>query len=295
MKKILVLWMLLCIFALGANAQLLWKVSGKGLNKASYVLGTHHLAPLSILDSISGLKQAMNDVEQVCGEVVMEEMKAPATLMKMQQAAILPGDTTLHTLFTAAQYDSLAAKVKELMGVDLNMFDKMKPALLSTQLGVLIAMKSVPGFNPQQQLDEWCQAEAKKLGKAVTCLETVDFQMGVLFDSQSLKRQAEQLLATVNNLDCVEKQTNEVTVAYMTQDLDKLERAMNEKFGNALDALPEEEDALVYNRNTRWAENMLGIMSGKPTLFVVGCGHLVGDKGVLNLLKKQGYTVEAVK
>lgn len=148
MKKILVLWMLLCIFALGANAQLLWKVSGKGLNKASYVLGTHHLAPLSILDSISGLKQAMNDVEQVCGEVVMEEMKAPATLMKMQQAAILPGDTTLHTLFTVAQYDSLAAKVKELMGVDLNMFDKMKPALLSTQLGVLIAMKSVPGFNP---------------------------------------------------------------------------------------------------------------------------------------------------
>ena len=117
--------MLLCIFALGANAQLLWKVSGKGLNKASYVLGTHHLAPLSILDSISGLKQAMNDVEQVCGEVVMEEMKTPVTLMKMQQAAILPGDTTLHTLFTAAQYDSLAVKVKELMGVDLNMFDKM--------------------------------------------------------------------------------------------------------------------------------------------------------------------------
>ena len=35
-------------------------------------------------------------------------------------------------------------------------------------------------------------------------------------------------------------------------------------------------------------------MAQKPTLFAVGAGHLVGDKGVLNLLRQAGYTVEGV-
>ena len=64
MKKTLVLVMLLCI-TLGAQAQLLWKVSGNGLDRPSYVMGTHHLAPLSIKDSIAGMKQAMDETQQV--------------------------------------------------------------------------------------------------------------------------------------------------------------------------------------------------------------------------------------
>lgn len=249
MKRISTMVMLLCIVVLSANAQLLWKVSGKNLPKASYVLGTHHLAPLSVLDSIAGFKQAMTEVEQVYGEIVMAEMQTPAAMQQMQQAILLPGDTTLHTLYTPAQYDSLAVKVKELMGADLKMMDKMKPAFLTTQLGVIIAMRAVPGFNPQQQLDGWCQAEAQKQGKKVAGLETVNFQMSVLFGAQSLQRQAAQLLAGMNHLADMEQQARNMTTAYMTQDLKQLEQAMNQKFGTAVDALPEEEDALIYHRN----------------------------------------------
>lgn len=54
MKKTLAIVVLLCI-TLGAQAQLLWKVSGNGLDRPSYVFGTHHLAPLSIKDSIASL------------------------------------------------------------------------------------------------------------------------------------------------------------------------------------------------------------------------------------------------
>ena len=42
-------------------------------------------------------------------------------------------------------------------------------------------------------------------------------------------------------------------------------------------------------------EKMPAIMTEAPTLFVVGAGHLPGDNGVLNLLKQQGYTIEAMK
>ena len=294
MKKILVLVVLLCI-TYGANAQLLWKVSGKDLAKPSYVFGTHHLAPLSITDSVPGFKQAMNETEQVYGEIVMEEMQSPINMQKMQQAIMLPGDTTLHTLFNSAQYDSVAVKIKQLMGVELQMFDKIKPAFLTAQISALIAMKTVEGFNPQQQLDGWIQSEAQKQGKAVAGLETMDFQMGVLFGTQTLQRQADQLLCTVMNLNKAEQQTRRMSAAYMKQDLKQLMEIVEEKQGNSCDALPEEEEALIYRRNTNWAEVMPAIMKEKATFFAVGSGHLSGERGILNLLSKQGYTIEAVK
>jgi uncharacterized protein YbaP (TraB family) len=40
---------------------------------------------------------------------------------------------------------------------------------------------------------------------------------------------------------------------------------------------------------------MPAIIAAKPTFFAVGAGHLPGDKGVLDGLRKLGYTVEGVK
>ena len=294
MKKISIVLMLLCI-TLGANAQLLWKVSGNELSKPSYILGTHHLAPLSIIDSIPNFKQTLSSVDQVYGEVITKEMQSPASMQKMQQAIIMPGDTTLHTVLTEARYDSVAATFKQLMGVELKMMDKIKPAFLSSQLAIVLAMKTIKGFNPQQQLDGWVQAEAEKQGKKVGGLETMDYQMGVLFNSQSLMRQAELLYGCVKYLERSEDQAVRMTNAYMMQDLEELNTIINEKMGNCYDALPEEEDVLLYNRNNNWNKLMPSIMKANATLFVVGAGHLLGERGVLNLLKQQGYTVEPVK
>lgn len=294
MKKISIFLMLLCI-TLGANAQILWKISGKDLTKPSYILGTHHLAPISIVDSIADFKQTLNAVEQVYGELIMEEMKDPSNLQKMQQAIILPNDTTLSTLLSPAQYDSVSVIIKQLMGVDLKMMEKMKPAFLTSQLAVILAMKSIKGFNPQQQLDGWVQDEAKKQGKKIGGLETMDMQMNILFNSQSLQRQAEQLYATVTHITESAELAKKMTDAYMDQNLEVLEATMNEELGNDCDALPEEKDLLIYNRNENWIELMPGIMQKHSTLFAVGAGHLLGKRGVLNLLKEQGYTLNPVK
>lgn len=294
MKKLSVVLVLLCI-TLGANAQLLWKVSGNGLKHPSYVFGTHHFAPLNITERIGGLSSALNEVGQVYGEIVMEEMLSPQSMQKMQQAIVLPGDTTLHTLYTPAQYDSLATKIKSLMGVELQQMDKLKPAFLYAQITALLAIKSLPGYNPQQQLDGWVQAEAKKQGKPVGALETVDLQMKVLFSSQSLKRQAEVFYATLMNINRSEQQMRELNEAYINQNLDSLDKISNQKLNNASDPLPEEIDAMVVNRNLNWVKNMPSIMQDKATLFAVGALHLTGEKGILQLLKKQGYTIEEVK
>ena len=294
MKKISILLMLLCI-TFGANAQLLWKVSGNDLSKPSYILGTHHLAPLSIVDSIANFKETLSNVDQVYGELIMKEMQNPANMQKIQQAIMLPGDTTLQSLLTEARYDSVAASVKQLMVVDLKMMDKVKPAFLNTQITMVLAMKTIKGFNPQQQLDSWVQVEAEKQGKKIGGLETMDYQMGVLFNSQSLQRQAELLYGCVKYIDKMEDQAVRMTNAYMKQDLKKLNAIINEKMGNCYDALSEEEDKLIYNRNSNWSKLIPSLMKANSTLFAVGAGHLLGERGVLNLLKKQGYIIEAVK
>ena len=294
MKRLYFALMLLCI-ALGANAQLLWKISGNGLSKPSYVFGTHHLAPISIVEEVKGFNEAMNGVDQLYGEIVMSEMNQPESVRKVQQTIAMPEGTTLHTLYSSAQYDSLAVVVKNLMGADLAVLDKMKPSFISSQLALLLAMKTVKGFNPQVQLDAWLQIEAGKKGKKVGGLETMDFQMKTLFCSQPLERQAEQLYYSFSNLEFMEAQTQQLTDAYMQQKLGDVKKVMDIKAGNAADALPEEEDVMIYNRNSNWAVIMPLIMKGASTMFVVGVGHLPGERGLLNLLKQQGYSIEAVK
>lgn len=293
MKKTLVFMLLLCI-TLGAQAQLLWKVSGNGLDRPSYVIGTHHLAPLSVKDSIANLQQAIDQTEQVYGEIVMDDANNPEILMKMQQAMMLPADTTLKSFYTQAQYDTIAAVVKNYMGVDLALFDKLKPATITTQLSVALAMKSLKGFNPQEQLDTWFQKQARQAGKKVGSLETIDMQINVLYNSQTLMRQALLLYCTATHIEQSVDQSLRMNQAYMKQDLDELLAIIEEKMSDACDSTPEEISTLIYGRNANWARQFPSIMKQSPTLFVVGAGHLPGPQGLLKLLQKQGYTVEAM-
>ena len=293
MKKTLVFMLLLCI-TLGAQAQLLWKVSGNGLDRPSYVIGTHHLAPLSVKDSIANLQQAIDQTEQVYGEIVMDDANNPEILMKMQQAMMLPADTTLKSFYTQAQYDTIAAVVKNYMGVDLALFDKVKPATITTQLSVALDMKSLKGFNPQEQLDTWFQTQARQAGKKVGSLETIDMQINVLYNSQTLMRQALLLYCTATHIEQGVDQSLRMNQAYMKQDLDELLAIIEEKMSDACDSTPEEISTLIYGRNANWARQFPSIMKQSPTLFVVGAGHLPGPQGLLKLLQKQGYTVEAM-
>lgn len=293
MKKTLVFMLLLCI-TLGAQAQLLWKVSGNGLDRPSYVIGTHHLAPLSVKDSIANLQQAIDQTEQVYGEIVMDDANNPEILMKMQQAMMLPADTTLKSFYTQAQYDTIAAVVKNYMGVDLALFDKLKPATITTQLSVALAMKSLKEFNPQEQLDTWFQKQARQAGKKVGSLETIDMQINVLYNSQTLMRQALLLYCTATHIEQGVDQSLRMNQAYMKQNLDELLAIIEEKMGDACDSTPEEISTLIYGRNANWARQFPSIMKQSPTLFVVGAGHLPGPQGLLKLLQKQGYTVEAM-
>ena len=294
MKKILGILLFIGI-ALNANAQLLWKISGNGQEKPSYILGTHHLVPLRIKDSIAGLPQAIDGTAQVYGEVVMSEAMSPEFMQTMQQSMMIAGDTTLQALFTPEQYEVVGKVVKENMMADIAMLAKLKPAAITQQLTVILCMKHLGGFNPQEQLDTYFQQQAIQNGKKVGGLETLQSQINVLFNSQTLQRQANLLYCLVSDIDKAMDQTKRLNEAYKAQKLDDMLKLMEERDGNSCDPLPGEMEALLDNRNKAWIEKMPAIMKDAPTLFVVGAGHLPGNNGVLNLLRQAGYNVEPMK
>lgn len=206
MKKTILTLLTLVIATFTAHAQLLWKVTGKELTKPSYVLGTFHLADVAFADSIPGLKEALNASEQVYGELDMRKLLSdPSQVQQMQLAMMLPKDTTLDSLLTIEQMKRLNEFLKQYLGADLTNpmlapMKQMKPAAISTQIQMVLAMQIAKGFNPQQQFDTYFQNVANEQQKPVGGLETMDYQLGVLYGAP-LKRQAELLMCLVDDVD----------------------------------------------------------------------------------------------
>lgn len=301
MKRTFLTFLLAVVAIAGVNAQLLYRISGKGLDKPSYIAGTYHLAPASFADSIPGAQAALDEVEQVCGEVDMAEMQSMAGLQKVMTAMMLPDGKSLSDILTAEELGKLNTFMMETLGADLNnpmvaaQLGKMTPTAISTQLQMVQYMKMTPGFDPTAMIDSYFQNVAKAAGKPVVGFESVDFQISVLYTGTPLERQKEQLICMLDNQEYNLMIMKNLTEAYFSQNIDKVLEVTEEKLGNSCDSTPEEDEALIYGRNATWVEKIPAIIGDKSTLFVVGAAHLPGERGVLELLKKEGYTVEAVK
>jgi len=301
MKKTFLTLTLTLIAALSTSAQLLYKISGNGLEKPSYIIGTYHLAPVSFVDSIPGLKEALDNAEQGYGELDMSDLLSAENTQKMQMAMMLPEGQTLDKLLTPEQTTRLNAMLKAMMGVDMTnpmvaqQVGKMTPKALGTQLSLLMYLKKNPSFNPASSFDGYFQDAIAKAGKPVKGFENIDFQVDVLLKGTPMDRQVEMLMCIVDNQAWQEKMISDVVDAFFAQDLKAIETALNEKLNNSCDDTPEERDRILYSRNANWLKTMPQVMSQKSTFFAVGAAHLVGEKGLLDGLKKAGYTVEGVK
>lgn len=300
MKKTISLLVLL-LLTIAAQAQLLWKISGNGLQKPSYIVGTYHYAPVSFTDSIKGLKAAMNTSEQVYGEIIMADIMQPENLQKMQTAMMLPEGQTLDKLFTAEEMTRVNALLKNVLGVDMTnpiaaqQIGRMTPEALQAQISAMMYLKKNPGFNPNESIDGYFQQQAKSQGKIIGAFETIDQQIELLYKGSTMERQKELLLCLADNQEFYEDAVEDMLKAYFSQNLDGIKKVIEIKMNNSCDATSEENERLIYKRNDNWIKQMPAIMKQKATLFVVGAGHLPGERGVLTLLKKAGYTVEGVK
>ncbi len=267
---------------------LLWKISGNGLGQPSYLFGTIHMLCEEDAVLSTNLKKVIQHSDEVYFEVDLDNMLEMLMVMTKMQ---MNGDTTLQDLLSPEDYvkvESYFSRNTKGLSIPFSMLDKMKPffAASTLQQGHL----PCEGMAVMEQV---IMSEAKQYKKSIKGLETMSYQAGIL-DSIPYKLQAEQL---VKYIDEEEKDNNnaaaetlEMLKAYNDQDLKKLEAMIN-KSDIGISSFTE---LLLYKRNRNWIKKLKDILPSKSLLIAVGAGHLPGQEGVIELLRKEGYTVEPV-
>ena len=293
MKKILAL-LIIAIIATFAQAQLLWKVTGQDLAKPSYLFGTHHFISGNFIDSIPGLPQVIDEIDQVYVEIQSKAMDAPEALQLMSAAMMAPQDSTLDKLYSADGLkiiDDVVKKYFGIFGIGIDKFYMMKPAAVMMQLQVIQSTTAIPNFNPLNLIDKAVEKRCTDKGKIANSLESVGFQTDLLFNAP-LNEQASDLLEMCKNDSKVEEMAKVMVDDYKHQRLEKLLEAMSDKDLGGND----EEDLkrLVYDRNRNWIPTIMQAMKQGSILVSVGAGHLPGPQGVIALLRAQGYEVTPI-
>lgn len=275
-----------------ASAQLLWEITGPDNVKPSYLIGTHHLAPTSILDSIKGWEQAFNNCDMVIGEVDQAQLNAPGTQYKMSTAALAPADSTFEKIYTSEQIDSLDLFLSHLSVGTLSMstFKIFKPTFVNTQISLLISIRNFPDFNPNNQLDTYVQKSALEAGKETIAFETLEQQIDILFN-YPIEQQAQELLSTMRNEVHLVDFSKQLASAYLAQNLDSVHKL---SLHPTLGTDPESQARLIDNRNKAWVNTLLNILPQKSVIVCVGALHLPGDNGLIKLLRNQGYIVTPI-
>lgn len=288
MKRILTI-LALSLMCLTSNAQLVWKISGNGIQKPSYILGTHHGCPFNYCDSIPGLMKAFDKVDNIIGEINMIEFSemSPERMQKMQAMMMMPADTSLLSLFNEEETAKVNAWLGKKMGASLEMLSVMKPMTIMVTVQNKILTEMMPELATMTSIDKYMQTLGQSKGKTIGELETADYQMELLYGN-SLEEQADALLEMIDHGDS-KGLLQQLTNAYKSQNLDTLWKVFQEQMTGY------EYDAIVKVRNLNWEKQMKELLPKQSTLFVVGAGHLPGESGMINLLREAGYKVKPVK
>jgi uncharacterized protein len=284
MIRFLVTAFLLCFGWLAASSQhsLLYEVSGNGLKKPSYLFGTFHLFGQSFVDSQTVVMQKLKSTKAVAGEVVTDSI---AIVSNTMLTALLT-DTPLDKLLSPQAYVELNAWFYDLMGMDLTFYKNMPPALVNAMLVQLVYAKNFKHDKDFKAMDMYIQDYARKKKKKVYGLETVQVQMDALF-GRSLKRQAQQLEEFVQEKDSIVPQLQLMLSHYRNANYDELIKLMYNDEGFT----KEETDLLLNNRNKAWLDKLPTMMNKQSTFVSVGAMHLAGENGLVEGLRKRGYTV----
>lgn len=284
MKNLFLAAFTLC--ALFANAQkldkgLLWKISGNGLSKPSYLFGTIHITCDAALDK--NTIKALDETSQLYLELDMDD---PAMMSEMMGGMTMKDGKTMSSLVSPQDFEIASAFVKENLGVSLSMVETYKPFMV----GAMMYTKMIDC--PPQSFEAELMKVSKAQNEEVYGLETVQEQMTV-FDDIPYEDQMKDLVRSAKSGLTKEKaEFKKLMDAYKGKDLNELMALMNDSENPMYS---ENNDVLLTNRNKNWIPKIEKTAKEKPTFFGVGAAHLAGDDGVISLLRKKGYKVEAVK
>jgi len=265
----------------GADMTFMWRAQRGGATV--YLLGSVHAMKEDSYPLPAVMETAFESVGKVVFEIDLEDLSSAA--VQMLAAGTLDGEQTLEEVVEPAIWTELSIRIEK-TGIPEAMFQRMKPWMAAVTITAL-AMTDA-GYLQSAGVDAYFSSRTEEAGKERLALETVEFQVG-LFADLTPEQSLAFLRYTLADLETVIPELDELSENWRAGRVPAVEALMAEGF----DEFPELFEKLVTDRNRAWMPPIEELLAGNAdAMVVVGALHLVGEEGLVNLLRKKGYTVE---
>ena len=262
----------------------LWKVQSK--TNTVYVLGSIHYLKKETYPLDEKIEKAFDQSEILVVEADVANI-SKEDIQKLMENAFYTENDTLQKHLSAETYGLVKKKLEEL-GASLEVANKYKPWFLGLNLVSLEALKL--GFDPNYGVDRYFLEKAAERKKILE-LESLEYQFK-LFSALSEKDQELFLLYTLKDIKVLEQKLDKLVKAWTTGDEKGIESIMTRSIKEDKRLIPIYEK-LVVERNRKMVSKIEEYLKEKETFFViVGAGHLVGNQGIIKLLKGKGFLLE---
>lgn len=263
----------------------LWKVETKAGD--CFLLGSAHMMKKETYPLNPVIENAFDESPILVVEVDLSAEKLMKTGMLMLQHGVFSGKDTLESVLSPEAYKKTVEEMKA-MNLDIANFQKFKPWMLASLL-LTKKMESL-GYDAEEGIDLYfLNRSAGK--KEILELEGADFQMS-LFEGFSREENEAFLLSALFEAGLIETEMDKLVQAWSNGDADTMERLMLEdlKGGSYGESFYKK---IVVDRNLGMVEKIKSYISdGKKFFLVVGAMHMVGENGIVALLKNEGLKVE---
>ena len=267
-----------------AEPGILYKITGNNLKKPSYLLGTFHIICEKDLFPEKMVKSYIDQTEKLMLEI---DMSDPSVTKKTMQILTLADGKTAKDFLKPEDYAKVDALFKDYLGVSYDNFQKFAPFMATSVLMTspkVIGCQAFPGYD----LLLASSATARKV--PIVGLETIEDEFAAI-NAQPLDKQFEALTKLAADPEKFAANLKNLYRVYLTQNSGELYKTLEVQFKDD----PASQEKLLNERNAKWIPVIEKNIALTPSFIAVGGGHLGGEKGVINLLRKKGYTLTPIK
>jgi len=261
---------------------LLWRISGHGLQKPSYLYGTMHLNDKRLFKFGDSVYHAIEQAEGLAIEVNPDELAAYYVNRLFDQ---LENGKKLEDILKANDFKKYSAALEK-------KFNKPAGKITASDI-VKEKHKWMSDYMEKGEMptfvDAYLYSIARRQGKWLGGIEDIADQAGLMEDMVD-KSDIEYLLASDSNNTSKEINVGmeHMIALYTSQDIDGIEAFSNDHTS------PDRKDRMLIRRNVKMARRIDSLAHLRSMFLAIGAAHLPGDTGVIDLLRKRGFTVEPV-
>lgn len=265
---------------------LVWKAEKN--SSVVYLGGTIHLLKASDYPLPGEYDRAYADAAKVVFETDLDIMKSPEVQTKIMGGAMLPEGQGLDKLLSEEAYAALEEYCAS-SGMPIATLNQFKPSMVMLTLVGLELQKLGIG---EEGIDLFYHRKAIGDQKEILTLETIDQQIGFLL-SMGEGYESDLVLHFVNDIHKTGEMMDELVSLWKAGKGDRLAELM---LDDIREQFPDLYKSIFLDRNSAWIPVIEGYFDTPETeLVLVGAGHLIGDDGVVSVLREKGYKVEQLK